>query len=158
MTPERIWWLSTRAHRRGFTPLAKSLKALNRLVYSTVLPYEADIQPDVVLWHHGLGVVIHPATTIGSGVRIGHNVTIAAGGWQTDTPFRVTVGDGATLGAGCAVIAKEGHGLTVGAGAVVGANAVVTRDAPTGAVMAGPPATNLRDHAAATSSRAGQRP
>jgi acetyltransferase-like isoleucine patch superfamily enzyme len=49
---------------------------------------------------------------------------------------RVTIGEGAHIGAGAVVLA----GLRVGAFAVVGAGAVVTRDVAAGATVMGVPA------------------
>lgn len=51
----------------------------------------------------------------------------------------VTVGDGAALGAGTVVVA----GTTIGRWALVGAGAVVTRDVPDFALMAGNPARRI---------------
>ena len=48
----------------------------------------------------------------------------------------VEIGDGAFLGEGCVIL----KGVRVGKRAVVGANAVVTRDVPDFAVVAGVPA------------------
>ncbi len=133
MRPERLWYWSTRLHQRGLTPLAKLLKAVNFLVYNAVLPYECRVRPDVVLWHKGLGTVVHPNTIIGRGVRISHNVTVAAGTWQIGDGVTVTIEDEVVLGVGSVVIAREGKPLRLGRGAVVGANATVTRDVPSGA-------------------------
>jgi acetyltransferase-like isoleucine patch superfamily enzyme len=54
----------------------------------------------------------------------------------------VHVGRGAWLGAGAVLVGT--HGLTVGENAVVGANAVVTKDVPARAVIAGNPARIVR--------------
>jgi serine O-acetyltransferase len=140
MTPERIWLASVALHRKGWCRLARVLKAVNALVYSTALPPEAEVVSDVYLWHHGLGVVIHPDTKIGRGVHIAHGVTIAAGAERAGSGLGVVVEDGVTIGAGACIIPKEGSGLILGQGCVVGANAVVTKDVPPHAVAVGQPA------------------
>ncbi|MFW0795348.1 hypothetical protein AAFP30_16155 [Gordonia sp. CPCC 205515] len=141
MTPEKIWLLSTRLHRRRRYRLAKLLKLVNAVVYSTALPPEAQVASDVFLWHHGLAVVIHPDTTIGRRVHIAHGVTIAAGAPEAGSGLGVVVEDGVTIGAGACIIPREGSGLILGAGCTIGANAVVTKDVPAGAVAVGQPAT-----------------
>jgi acetyltransferase-like isoleucine patch superfamily enzyme len=55
-------------------------------------------------------------------------------------PRPVSIGPGAFLGIGCAVLA----GVTLGEGAYVGANAVVTGDVPAHAVVVGNPARIVR--------------
>jgi serine O-acetyltransferase len=87
--------------------------------------------------------VIHPNTTIGRGVTIGHNVTVSAGSQDPGSPYRVVLRDGVTLGAGCIVAARTGSALIVGEGAEVGAGAVVTRDVTAGSKMVGPKAVEL---------------
>lgn len=140
MTPERLWLLSIRLHRNGHSGLARTLKAVNALVYSTALPPEAAVASDIRLWHHGLAVVIHPDTTIGGGVQIAQSVTIAAGAPHAGSGLGVVVGENVTIGAGACIIPREGHGLTLGNGCIVGANAVVTRDVPPGSIATGQPA------------------
>lgn len=140
MSPERIWLLSIRLHRKGHPRLARALKAINAVVYSTALPPEADVADDVNLWHHGLGVVIHPDTTIGRRVQIAHGVTIAAGAPHSNSGLGVVIEDDVIIGAGACIIPKEGSGLTLGRGAVVGTNAVVTKDVPANGVAVGPAA------------------
>ncbi|BBZ34889.1 serine O-acetyltransferase [Mycolicibacterium confluentis] len=141
MTPEQIWLASIRMHRARRYRLARILKAVNALVFSTALPPEAEVAADVRLWHHGLSVVIHPDTRIGSGVEIAQGVTIAAGAPHAGSGLGVTIEDGVSIGAGACVIPKEGTGLTLGRGCIVGANAVVTKDVPAYAVAVGQPAT-----------------
>ncbi|QTE29640.1 LbetaH domain-containing protein [Pengzhenrongella sicca] len=147
MTPEKLWWWSVRLHRRGLTPLARVLKELNFHLFHAVLPYECDIQPDVTLWHRGVGTVIHPNTRIGRRVTIAHGVTISAGARQLGSPLAVFLGDDVLVGAGALILPKRGHALHVGAGAKIGAHAVVASDVPPGGIML-PPTASLRVAAA----------
>ncbi|WP_342659428.1 hypothetical protein [Rhodococcus ruber] len=137
MTPERLWLLSTHLHRQGRRRAARVVKAFNALLYSNALPPEATVADDVCLWHHGLGVVIHPDTTIGRGVQIAHHVPIGAGSSKTGTPYGVVVEDGVIIATGAVVAPKAGHRLVIGTGSKIGANAVVTQDVPAGATVVG---------------------
>lgn len=144
MRPERLWWWSTQLHQRGWSRAAKLLKLANFVLFKAVLPVECRIQPDVELWHRGMGTVIHPNTTIGRRVRIAHQVTVSVYS-QGPGPWGVVIEDGVTLGTGCLVASRARQQLTVGENAEVGAHAVVTRDVSPGARMVGPTATDLRD-------------
>lgn len=91
-------------------------------------------------------------------VKIGRDVLIAGRVYISDHDHRadhpelpprctrelvvkpVAIGDGAWLGEGCVIL----KGVTVGCRAVIGANAVVTRDVPPFAVVAGVPARLIR--------------
>lgn len=90
------------------------------------------------------------------GVFIGHHVcfindrdpraTNPDGGLQTEADWvleRTLVRRGASIGSGAVVLG----GLEIGEGALIGAGAVVTRDVPAGAVVAGNPARMLRRRA-----------
>lgn len=144
MRPEKLWWWSTRLHRRRLTVLARILKAVNFQLFHAILPYECDIHPDVTLWHRGAGTVIHPSTRIGRRVKIGHGVTITAGSQEPGSPLATVIGDDVVVGAGSLVRPRQGHALHVGDGAQIGAHAVVVDDVPPGAVLVPPKATRLR--------------
>lgn len=133
MKPERLWYLSSRLHAKGLTPVARLLKALIFIAYHAVLPYEVAVPKDVRFFHRGLGTVIHPNTVIGHNVIIGHDALITAGGQEPGSPFCVTLEENVIVGSGSMVKPKQGGSIRVGAGAVVGARAIVIGDVPAGA-------------------------
>jgi serine O-acetyltransferase len=129
VSPEGLWHLSRAAHQRGRQRTAKLLKILIYFAYRAVLPYEVDVAPDVRLLHRGLGVVVHPRTVIGSGVMIGHGVTIAAGS-ADDRNSRVVIEDSVLVGANSSIAAPMGRATTIGARSAIGIGCVVTKDVP----------------------------
>ncbi len=93
------------------------------------------------------GVVLEDEVFIGHGVTFTNDAypraTNAGGGLQTEADWvcvPTVVKRGASIGSGATLL----PGVTVGAQAIVGAGAVVTRDVPPGAIVAGNPARILR--------------
>lgn len=87
---------------------------------------------------HGMGVVIGETAEIGNDCILFHGVTL--GGIKFDPIKRhPTVGNQVLIGTGAKVLGP----LTLGDGSRVGANAVVTKDVPAGATVAGNPAQIL---------------
>lgn len=86
MNASSCWWLSCQAYRRNLTIIARALKTFNFLVFHAILPYQAEIQPDVQLEHYGLGVVIHPNVKLGHRVKIYQHVTLATETWIGSPP------------------------------------------------------------------------
>jgi acetyltransferase-like isoleucine patch superfamily enzyme len=92
--------------------------------------------------------------TIEDDVFIGHGVTFIndtyprattdGGGLQTEQDWKVEptlVKKGASIGSGATILSK----VTVGERAIVGAGSVVTKSVPAGAIVAGNPASILRE-------------
>lgn len=88
---------------------------------------------------------------IGADVLIGPHAKLLSAGHAIDegdviiarnriTRAKITVGDGAWIGAGAIVL----EGVTIGRGAVVAAGALVRQDVPAGMVAAGMPARLIR--------------
>jgi acetyltransferase-like isoleucine patch superfamily enzyme len=93
------------------------------------------------------GVTIEDEVFVGHGVVFINDrdprATTAEGRPQTDADWEVLptrVGRRASIGSGAIILG----GVSIGEGALVGAGAVVTRDVPPGAVVAGNPARILR--------------
>lgn len=95
--------------------------------------------------HGGGGIVIGKDCLLGPGVTIiseTHNFESPAVPIMTqgETPMPVEVGDDCWIGANASVLG----GVTIGTGAIIGAGAVVTKDVPPGAIVAGVPAKLVR--------------
>ena len=106
------------------------------------------IENDVIL---GDRVTVKCGVQLWDGLRVEDDVFIGPNATFCNDPFprsrqipetyaRTTLRRGSSIGAGAVILPGE----EVGAGAMVGAGAVVTRDVPPGAVVAGNPARILR--------------
>ena len=85
--------------------------------------------------------------TIGNGVLIDHNVTLATLNHDERPQYRqnifpkpINIGDNVWIGSNATILS----GVTIGDGAIVGANALVTKDVPKNTIVAGIPAKILR--------------
>jgi maltose O-acetyltransferase len=98
----------------------------------------------------GLHVDLGAPVRIGNSVRIGHDVSLLTVNHEvgpsnlragTSVSCPIVVEDGVWLASRCTVL----PGVTIGAGAIVAAGAVVTRDVPPHALVAGVPARVVRE-------------
>jgi serine O-acetyltransferase len=87
--------------------------------------------------HHGC-IVIHGNSVIGDDCLIRHGVTLGNTGY--DDPFGApTIGNRVQIGAGAKILGR----ISIGDGAIIGANAVVIRDVPADMAVGGVPARPL---------------
>lgn len=130
------WRMSVRPKllRAPWSVLYRMMYRYVRNVYGVELPYTVVLGRGVVFEHQG-AVVIHGCAAIGDGCIIRQDVTI--GNRSLDRPSEAPVlGRGVNVGAGAKILGK----VTVGDGAQIGANAVVLCDVPAGALAVGVPA------------------
>lgn len=105
-----------------------------RFKYGIELPYTVILGNNVTFEHQN-GIVIHGQSKIGDGCIIRQGVTI--GNKSHDAPFHApSIGSYVNIGAGAKILGA----ITIGEHALIGANAVVVKDIPAYAVVAGIPA------------------
>ncbi|MFQ5616596.1 MAG: hypothetical protein ACE5GO_09085 [Anaerolineales bacterium] len=107
------------------------------------VPLSVRVGRDCLLVHGGIGVVLHPNTTIRARVKIYPGVTL--GRADIYRPIEQSrfegfvVEDDVILAPGAKILCKEGV-LRVGQGTMVGANAVLLESTGEGEIWAGAPA------------------
>lgn len=116
----------------GTPPLPCLFNALNRFLFSVVLPSTVKLGQGVLLCYSGVGTVIHARAVIGDRVNIGTNVTIGGRSGHQDVPrieYDVEIGSGA----------KILGPVVIGARSKIRANAVVLKSVPSDSVVVGIP-------------------
>lgn len=113
-------------------------KVFTELILGTEIHWRCRIGPGARVFH-GYGLVIHSHSIIGAGVTLRHGVTIGSKtkGGLLQAPV---LGDRVNVGASAIILG----GVKVGNGSVIGAGAVVVKDVPAHAVVAGNPAQVIR--------------
>lgn len=129
------WLRSERSALGLLMPLAGLAKRHVERKYGVSTPASAQIGPGLFVVHVG-GIAVSPGCTIGRNCTILPGVILGEvnRGARAGSP---AIGDDVYIGAGAKVIG----GLEVGSNVAIGANAVVTKDVPDNAVVAGVPAT-----------------
>lgn len=101
--------------------------------YNIQIPLGTKIDPGFQICH-GICVVINGSSTIGKNVTIHQFLTIG-----TDKGKAATIGDNVVINPGVSLV----DDIIIGDNAVIGSGAVVTKDVPKNAVVAGVPAKVL---------------
>jgi serine O-acetyltransferase len=124
-----------RVHKVPLVP--RFMQAVGMVVFSAVVPSEAQIGDESMLAYGGLGVVIHKRAVVGNNVLISPGVIIGGRSHSDGVP---RIGDDVFIGGGAKVLGD----LEIGGGSVIGANAVVLKSVPPRCVVAGVPARVIR--------------
>lgn len=119
---ERWFW----THKMRF--LAKVYWRLIYILFACQIPPTVELEEGVNI-AHGVGIVIHQDSVVGSGTMIYQNVTLGSGGGPV-------IGRNCILGAGCCILGS----IHIGDNVKVGANAVVLQDIPDNCTVVGVPA------------------
>ena len=132
-------------NRNKWRTTARFFGYWSRIYFGSDISWKARIGPGLYI-SHGVNIVI------GSGARVGRNLTILNGvtlgqkrriedwkGEQNEDGYP-EIGDDAYLGTGCKILG----GIKLGRNVTIGANAVVTKDVPDDVIAAGVPARILR--------------
>jgi serine O-acetyltransferase len=119
--------------------LPKVIHLFMRFVFTASIPYMATIGRNTSFNNWGMGVVLHGRTVIGENCEISQHVTIGGRGGHYAVPV---IGNDVFIGAGAKVLGP----ITVGDGSIIGANAVVLRDVPPHAMVAGIPARIIKEN------------
>ncbi|WP_367379602.1 serine O-acetyltransferase [Arsenicicoccus sp. oral taxon 190] len=106
-----------------------------RGVIGAELPPQVVVGSGLCLAHAGRGVILHPETRIGAGVKIYHQVTVGV----RDPHGAPNIGDRAMLGAGSKILGP----IVVGDDTQVGANAVLLTSTEPGSTYVGIPARRV---------------
>jgi serine O-acetyltransferase len=101
------------------------------------LPCEVEVGEGLRIDHQG-GIVVSGYAKIGRNCVIRNGVTIGLA--RVEEPAAPIIGDNVDIGAGAKLLGR----ITIGDGAKIGANAVVITDIPPGATAVGVPAKVVR--------------
>lgn len=131
-------WLYTKAHTGNV--LWKCIYTFyTHNILGCDIKYCTHIGTGFRIYHAAHGSVISPTTIIGKNVSLRQNTTIGAKGFDSAEKSPV-IEDNVTIGANACIIGN----ITIGHHSVIGAGAVVVKDVPPYAVVAGNPAKVIK--------------
>jgi serine O-acetyltransferase len=128
------WTRDQRSAVRLLSPVFGLIKRHYSIKYGITIPRTTQIGPGFYIGHFG-GIVVHGDCRIGRDCNISQGVTLgqANRGPRMGVPV---IGDRVYMGPGAKIVGA----VRIGSNVAIGANAVVTRDVPDNAVVAGVPA------------------
>ncbi len=122
-------------HHIPFIP--KLIYYFQYILFNSSVPASCKIGKGTKFGYGGIGVVIHARAEIGDNCLIGQNTTIGGRSGHYEVP---KIGNNVEICAGARVLGP----ITIGNNAIIGANAVVIKNVPDKAVVAGVPAHILK--------------
>lgn len=137
-----FWRVAYRLYRGGRgKAIARVFEMLSFIIGSHAISAQIDIGNNTRFVHHGLGCVVNENCCFGENCVICQNTTFGIKNPGLDNIWDVpTLGDNVFVGAGAVLLGR----ITIGNGATIGANAVVLQDVPEKATVAGIPATIVK--------------
>lgn len=114
--------------------LTRALHEILSLFTGIHIPFETTIGPGLYLGHTG-SIIVNSNVIIGSNCTIGVGTVLGQGGRGLNKG-NPSIGDNVYIGVGAKIIGK----IKIGNNVAIGANAVVTKDVPDNATVAGIPA------------------
>jgi serine O-acetyltransferase len=133
----KLYILSHKLYKNKIPIIPKIIKFIIFIIYNSSIPYQAIIGKGTRFGYGGIGVVIHKRTIIGKNCNIGSNVTIGGKSGLYNVP---KIGDNVYISTGAKILGS----IVIGNNAVIGANAVVIKNVPNNAVVAGVPAKIIK--------------
>ena len=110
-------------------------RSLGLFVFGIDIPVSTRIGPGLAI-HHGMGLVVHNGTIIGSDVTLRHNTTVGS----KKNGRAPQIGDRVDIGPNSCVIGE----VMIGDDSRIGAGSVVVRDVASSETVAGNPARSLQ--------------
>ena len=127
------FWLRLSSTMNLFYPLARLMHKRLSVKYGIQIPRTTRIGYGLYIGH-GIGIVVNGKTVIGNNVNLSQFLTI---GSNEDTP--ATIGDNVYIGPNVCIV----ENVHIGDNTTIGAGAVVVKDIPDNATVAGVPAKVL---------------
>lgn len=124
------FWFRLASRKNVLFPIAIQMYRYLSNKYSIQIPSTTKIGYGLYIGH-GIGIVINGGTIIGNNVNISHFLTI---GTNNGTP--AIIGDNVYIGPNVCIV----ENVHIGNNATIGAGAVVVKDIPNNATVAGVPA------------------
>lgn len=133
----KLYYLSHKLYRANIPFLPKLIKFFVFLIYNSSIPFQAIIGKGTRFGYGGIAVVLHKRAVIGKNCVIGTSVTVGGRSGHFEVP---KIGDNVYIATGAKILGP----ITIGNNVVIGANAVVIKDVPDFAVVAGIPAKIIK--------------
>lgn len=132
------WYrLSNFLYRHHIPFVPKFIYYIQYILFNSSVPASCKIGKGTKFGYGGIGVVIHARAEIGENCIIGQNTTIGGPSGLYEVP---KIGNKVEICAGARVLGP----IKIGDNAIIGANAVVIKDVPKNAVVAGVPAKIIK--------------